>query len=193
MDIAGFIKDWVTRVVVTVIFMVLVDMVLPNNNFKKYAKIATGLIVMITILSPVFRLFDSGINIEQKIQTYIYAFENDKTNFDRMAAEKEFNEKTIEAYKEKLKNSIEQSLYNKTGKKYSVQNMDINEDTESINFSEIKYMELRQNSQEEGIKPVEKVTIGKQVSNLEAPKDKGILEVLKSEFNVNPEVVKFVK
>jgi stage III sporulation protein AF len=193
MGLAQFIKEWVTRILVTVIFMVLADMILPNNNFKKYAKLATGLIVMITILTPIFKLFDSSINMEQHIQTYISSFENKKSNLDRMAVEKEVRKKTIEAYKEKLKKTIEQSVYNKTGKKYSVINIDINEDMESYNFSEVKNIELKKNFQEGGVKPVEKVTVGKQVAAEEEPKDKDILEVLKLEFNVNHDVVKFVK
>jgi hypothetical protein len=64
---------------------------------------------------------------------------------------------------------------------------------ESYNFSEVKNIELKRSFLEGGIKPVEKVTVGKQVTTEEAPKDKDILEVLKSEFNVNADVVKFVK
>lgn len=189
-----FIKNWIIQVLVTVIFMVLVDMVLPNNNFKKYAKLATGLIVMITIITPVFKLFDRGIDVEGKIENYITTFQEKKSNIDRNKIEQDVNKKTVEAYKEKLKGAIEQSIYNKTGKKYTVTDIAIVEDTFSYNFSEVKNIKIMKSPVEGSIKTVDRVTIGKgNAANDEAPIDKDVLKVLKNEFNINSDAVKFVK
>lgn len=189
-----FIKNWVIQVLVTVIFMILVDMVLPNNNFKKYAKLATGLIVMITIITPIFKLFDRSIDVEETISNYITEFEDKQSSIDRNKIEEEINKKTVSTYKEKLKDTIEQSIYNKTGEKYTIIDVDIVEDTGSYNFSEVKNIKITRNFVEGSVKPVDRVVIGKEnTKNDEAPIDKNVLRVLKDEFNINSDVVKFVK
>lgn len=190
----GFVKGWIIQVLITVIFMVLVDMILPNNNFKKYAKLATGLIVIITIITPVFKLFDKGIDVEGKIGNYITAFQEKETNINRNEIEEDVNKKTIEAYKEKLKEAIEQSIYNETGKKYSVIDITIIEDTQSYNFSEVKNIKIMKSPDEGRVKSVDKVVIGKKnTANEEAPIDKNVLEVLVNGFNIDSDAVKFVK
>jgi stage III sporulation protein AF len=189
-----FIRGWIIQVLVTVIFMVLVDMVLPNNNFKKYAKLATGLIVVITIITPVFKLFEKGIDVEGKIENYITTFQEKESNIDKNQIEQDVNKKTIEAYKEKLNEAIEQSIYNETGKKCTVIDITIVEDTGSYNFSEVKNIKIMKSPIEGSIKTVDKVTIGKEnKANDEAPIDKDVLKVLMNEFNINSDAVKFVK
>ena len=189
-----FIKNWIIQILVTVIFMILVDMVLPNNNFKKYAKLATGLIVVIIIITPVFKLFDKGIDVEGKIENYITTFQERESNIDKKQIEQDVNKKTVETYKEKLKGAIEQSIYNQTGKKCTVADITIVEDTGSYNFSEVKNIKIMKSPVEGSIKTVDKVTIGKEsAANDEAPIDKDVLKVLINEFNINSEAVKFVK
>ncbi|MDF2675407.1 MAG: spoIIIAF [Clostridiales bacterium] len=190
----GFIKNWIVQVLITVIFMVLVDMILPNNNFKKYAKLATGLIVMITIITPVFKLFDRGIDVEEKIGNYITAFQEKEANINRNQIEQDVNKKTIEAYKEKLKGAIEQSIYNETGEKCTVIDITIIEDTQSYNFSEVKSIKIMKSPAEGRVKSVDKVIIGKEnTADEEAPTDKNVLEVLVNGFNIDSDAVKFVK
>lgn len=190
----GFIKSWIIQILVTVIFMVLVDMILPNNNFKKYAKLATGLIVVITIITPVLKLFDRGIDVEEAISNYIVEFQDKESNIDKNQIEQETNKKTVEAFKEKLKGAIEQSIYNKTGEKYNIMDITIVEDIDSYNFSEVKNIKIKKSPVEGNIKAVDKVIISKgNVTEEEAPKDKKVLEILKNEFNINTDAVKFIK
>lgn len=190
----GFIRSWIIQVLVTVIFMILVDMILPNNNFKKYAKLATGLIVMITIITPVFKLFDRGLDIEGTIGNYITTFQDKEASMDKKQIEKEMNKKTVEAYKEKFRVAIEETIYNKTGEKYRIIDIAIVEDTGSYNFSEVKNIKLMKSSKEGTIKAVDKVIIGRMdAANNEAPVNKVVLEVLRSDFNIHSDAVKFVK
>ncbi len=190
----GFIRDWIIQVLVTVIFIILIDMILPNNNFKKYAKLATGLIVMITIITPIFKLSDRSMNIEETIGSYIATYQDREANIDREKIERDLNKKTVEAYKEKLKGAVEQMIYNKTGKSFSVVEIAIEEDTSSYNFSEVKKIKIMQDSEEGNVKVVDKVVIGgENPKEDEAPIDKNVLEVLKNEFNIHSDAVKFVK
>lgn len=190
----GFIKDWIIQVLVTVIFIILIDMILPNNNFKKYAKLATGLIVMIVIITPVIKLFDRGLNVEETIGSYITAYNDREANIDKEKIEEDINKKTVEAYKEKLKEAVEHSIYNKTGKKFAVVEISIEEDAGSYNFSEVKKIKIMKSPEDGSVKVVDKVVIGRKNSTEdEAPIDRNVLEVLKNEFNIHSDAVKFVK
>lgn len=47
-------KIWSKEIVITVIIVTLVEIIAPNNNIKKYIKIATGLVIMYAVLYPIF-------------------------------------------------------------------------------------------------------------------------------------------
>lgn len=188
-----YLKSWITGVVVTVIFMVLVDMILPSNNFKKYAKLATGLIVIITILTPVFKLFKSDIDIGRYIDEYTKTMSQNEEKIQKGDEGQNINLQTIEIFKENLIKTIEKSIVDRTGKKYSVAHLEIEEDVTSYDFSAVKYLEIKKASSNSEIKPVDKITIGQPKTQESEARDNGVLEVLKSEFNIDSNAVKFVK
>jgi stage III sporulation protein AF len=188
-----YLKSWITGVVVTVIFMVLVDMILPSNNFKKYAKLVTGLIVIITILTPVFKLFKSNIDIGKYIDEYTKTMSQSQKKVDEGNEGQNINLQTIGVFKENLIKTIEKSILDKTGKKYSVANLEIEEDVTSYDFSAVKYLEIKKVSSSSEIKQVDKITIGQPKPMESESRDNGVLEILKNEFNIDSNAVKFVK
>lgn len=187
------IKAWLTSVLVTVIFMTVVDMILPSNNLKKYAKFVTGLIVIITILSPVFKIFNMQVRMEDYIAEYTTKLLDNESPVNNEEIKKEINKKTIDAFKENLKKSIENYMYDSTGKKYQVTAINIVEDFNSIEFSKIEYLELKRIYGNGDIKPVENITIGEKGKVEEEPADKKALNILKEKFGINSSVVKFIK
>ena len=40
-----FIKEWVTNIILFVLFATLIDMLLPTSKFQKYTKMVVGLII----------------------------------------------------------------------------------------------------------------------------------------------------
>ena len=51
-----FIKEWVTNIILFVLFATMIDMLLPNSKFQKYAKMVVGLLLIAIILTPIFNL-----------------------------------------------------------------------------------------------------------------------------------------
>lgn len=187
------IKAWLTSVLVTVIFMTVVDMILPSNNLKKYAKFVTGLIVIITILSPVFKIFSNQVRMEDYIAEYTTRLLDNESPVNNEEIRKDINKKTIDAFKENLKKSIENYIYDSTGKKYQVTVVNMVEDFNSIEFSKIEYLELKRIYGNGDIKPVETITIGEKGNAEEEPADKKAISILKEKFGINSSVVKFIK
>lgn len=189
-----FFKSWIAAIVGVVIFAVLVDIILPQkNNFAKYARLTTGLIVIITILTPIFKLFDGGSNIETYISQYASTYNVGVSSIDKKELEKNVQAQTLEVYKTNLTHKIEQEIQANTGKKYSVNKLEVVEDVDSLDFCEIKYIELKEKVDDKTIKPVDKIVVNKDIQNNQEFKDPKVLAMLKDRFNINSSVVKFIK
>ena len=50
-----FIKEWVTNIILFILFATVIDMLLPNSKFQKYTKMVTGLLLIAIILTPIFK------------------------------------------------------------------------------------------------------------------------------------------
>ena len=55
----NFITEWVTNIILFILLATVVDMLLPNSTFQKYAKMVAGLLLITVILTPVFKLIYS--------------------------------------------------------------------------------------------------------------------------------------
>lgn len=192
------VRQWIIGIVVTIIFMSIVDLILPENSFRKYAKLATGLIVIIAILSPVFKLFKGGITIEQYIESYSDSLTMG-SGVDTSQVEAMVDKETLTVFKENLKDKIEGSVLSNLDKTCKVTDIEIDEDTKSKSFGKILYMEIRvNNGMVDSIEPVDKVIIGggqekNSEDDLKAERDDEILKLLKDSFGVDASTVKFLK
>jgi stage III sporulation protein AF len=190
----SFLKEWIISVAAMIIFMVLIDLILPSNNFRKYAKFVTGLIVIVTILSPVFKLFDKNIDAATVISDYTESFNKTSSEIDRNKIQSNVKKQTIDVFKSNLKKSIEKEIYNELEKKYLVSEICIIEDSLSLNFGDIKNITLKRESEDKVVKPVEKIVIGNsKTEDKQAPRDTKVIEVLKNKYNIDPSSVKFIK
>lgn len=191
----GAIKEWIIGVAITIIFISIVDLVMPDSGFKKYAKLATGLIVIITVISPLFKLLKGGIGVEKYIEDYTAALSLDKGT-DTSQVDAMVNDEIIRLFKENLKEEIEEDISTCLNKTCKVTALEVNEDTSSNSFGKILYIEIKAlNGGVESIKPVEKIVIGREqpVINEKEERDEEILQLLSDRYEVEPSAVKFIK
>jgi stage III sporulation protein AF len=57
------LKLWVTSITIAVFFITAVEMILPDNSMKKYAKFVLGLLLIVVIVKPIIKIFDKDFNI----------------------------------------------------------------------------------------------------------------------------------
>ena len=186
-----FLKNWIISVVTMVIFMALIDLILPENNIKKYARFVTGLLVIVTILNPVFKLFAGNASIETYITQYTDAIDTNSSLTNTKEAQSDIEEKTREVFKENLKKEIESKIKNSTGENYTVVSIDVELDSKSSNYGTISSIELKKSNN--AIEPVSKITIGKGSNDEKSPGDDKVKKLLLDEFNIKSSNVKFVK
>ncbi|QPC46830.1 stage III sporulation protein AF [Mangrovibacillus cuniculi] len=55
-----WLSSWVTNIIVFILLTVILDLVLPSSNLKKYTKMVTGLLLISIILSPILSFLNSN-------------------------------------------------------------------------------------------------------------------------------------
>jgi stage III sporulation protein AF len=48
--------EWVTNILIFILFAMMIDLLLPSSNMQKYVKMAVGLILLLLMLSPILKL-----------------------------------------------------------------------------------------------------------------------------------------
>ncbi len=56
-----WLSDWLRDIIAVILLAVLVELLLPNKAMQRYARLVVGLFILLTILSPVLRLFQEDI------------------------------------------------------------------------------------------------------------------------------------
>ena len=149
-----FVKAWVTNIAVVVVFMTAIELILPNNDIKKYGKFVMGLILMITIMKPILSVIDKGFNFE----SYVYEAENylqsSKLEIDYEKYKQKNIESTMELFKKNIEIQCEETLKEEFYEKDFEVDVDVSYLEESKEFI-INNIEIW--VEEKGVKRVKKV------------------------------------
>jgi stage III sporulation protein AF len=186
------IKNWIISIVVIVMFLSLVDLVLPRNSLKKYAKLVMGLIVIIIIITPIFNLFDSKTDINKLINDYTARYDTKSTQNVKKTNDV-LNVDTINVFKDNLKKEIEKSIYDNLKKKYKVTEIEIIEEQKSSQFLDVVYIELKKITNENEIEIVSKINIRNNNTNKNIFWDEAVANSLENKFNIKASAIKFIK
>lgn len=56
------LKAWIVNITIAVFFTSAVEMILPDNSMKKYAKFVLGLLLIVVIITPLIKIFDKNFD-----------------------------------------------------------------------------------------------------------------------------------
>lgn len=109
----GELRTWIIGICTTVIFITAIEMILPSNSLKKYAKFVLGLILMAVLVNPIIRLFDKGFNIDDYANKAVKYLDEKgyEANIDKYKQESLNN--TMSTFKLNLETICEQKLKEK--------------------------------------------------------------------------------
>ncbi|SDX99674.1 stage III sporulation protein AF [Thermoactinomyces sp. DSM 45892] len=57
--------DWLKQIILLVLVATFLDMLLPSNAMEKYVKLVMGLLILMAILSPIFKLLSENLNLTE--------------------------------------------------------------------------------------------------------------------------------
>lgn len=188
------LKDWISDICVSILFMTAVELVLPENSIKKYSKFVLGLIFIVVVINPIIGFIKQDSNLYKDItlnEDYVNKFDSYlENNLDEYS--ERIKKTTINSFEENLSRNCENLLKNNFKKNNF--NVDVSVSYEDENF---KIEELIVEVEELGIKnveTVEKVVIGS-VNNYdgvskEISKVKEIKKFLSNELNISENIIK---
>ncbi|MGE6629361.1 stage III sporulation protein AF [Bacillus sp. NPDC077027] len=53
----SFLTEWITSIILFILFAIVIDLLLPNSSMQKYAKMVVSLLLIVVMLNPIFTLF----------------------------------------------------------------------------------------------------------------------------------------
>lgn len=168
----GFLKDWILNIAALVLFIVIIEMLMPSGRMKKYCGLVTGVILIIAIINPFLKFFSGNLNfddIQVTNSNFIDRLEIEKNS--KLLKEEQMKQIT-EVYRKKIIKQLEDSARKSKGVYEAKGDVIINEDYNSESFGEIKrvYLEINTSGDKSDIRPVakvEQVIIGKDMSEVE--------------------------
>jgi stage III sporulation protein AF len=109
----GELRTWIINICTAVIFITALEMILPNNSFKKYSKFVLGLILITVLVNPIVKLFDKDFSIDEYTNKAV-EYLNDKEYQNNYSKYKESSmNKTMSTFKLNLEKICEDKLKEK--------------------------------------------------------------------------------
>lgn len=188
------LKDWVSDICVTILFMTAIELVLPENSIKRYAKFVLGLIFIVVVINPIINFVNQDNNLYKDIsvnENYIDKFDDYLNNNFEEYSERA-RKTTIESFELNLSKNCKILLENKfKNNKFDVETSGI------YDAGDFKIQEIIVRAQESGIKKVEiiedVIIDDKQINKVttkERSKAKEIKMFLSSELNISENIIK---
>jgi len=177
-----FLKNWALSIVTLVLFLLMVEIMMPSGNTKKFINLVAGFILLLAIIRPIAEVFMYDTKINE-------TFYIDSTFLDRnqiisrsRKLEEEQRTQVLNLYRERLIKRIEQAVLEVDGIKNVKVDLIINDDYESGKFGEVKrvYLELMNGvtGDKSEIK-VEKILVGNSKQTMDKGISSGIIDKIK--------------
>lgn len=190
------LRNWIITICTAVIFITAVEMILPNNNLKKYAKFVLGLILITVLINPIIRIFDKGFNIDQYTSKAIEYLDQKGYELDLEKYKENSMTNTLSTFKLNLENECEKKLKEKFPKNnYKVDvSADYDEGNNDVFIKNIK-VGLKEGKVEK-VKKVEistKSDLDSSVQALNDEKSRLLKDYLSKELGVSTDVIEVYK
>lgn len=108
----NFLSSWVKNLSLALIIVSILEMILPNNNTKKYVKMVMGLYILFSIISPFIENSDKFNFDDLDLSTYVeesQATSSVSEELDQTSMDNRLNQ----IYKEELQKNITQKIEEK--------------------------------------------------------------------------------
>jgi stage III sporulation protein AF len=190
------LREWLISICTAVFFITAVEIVLPDNSMKKYAKFVLGLILITVFINPIIKIFDRNFDINTYTTSVVENFDKNKTESEfKQYKEKSLNS-TLEVFKLNLQTSCEKKLKEKyPDSNYKVQ-ADASYDSEN---NKLVIKDIKVGVKEGSIEKIKKIQIGgdaksvNSIDNMDNEKSMDIKKYLSNELNISKDVIQIYK
>ncbi|KGK89052.1 stage III sporulation protein AF [Clostridium sp. HMP27] len=185
------IKAWISNICTVVLFITAVEIILPDNSLKKYAKFVLGLILMTVIINPIMKVYDKNFDINVMSSNVEKAIEIKESKSNMEEYKKNNLNATLETFNSNLKKLSEEKL------KEKFKDMDFEVKVKSdIEHNQVKITSIEAGVKERGIQKIKKVAIESFKSEKENTNENEnerfneVKQFLSKELNIQEKLIK---
>ncbi len=178
--------DWVRDIAVYLVLITAVMNVIPNNSYRRYIRLFTGMILILLLVSPIAKLFGADELMDFNFDSAMYQQELASAQENAQYFENVQTEYLTSAYEEEVKENITQIVTDNGMYPVAVQ-LDMDTDVESEAFGTIRSVSIAA-SYEADVSDrirVDKIEIGEQTETADSYEQVQIKKEIESFYNVS--------
>ncbi|PJI09933.1 MULTISPECIES: stage III sporulation protein AF [Clostridium] len=108
-----WLQQWVITICTTAVLITAVEIILPDNKLRKYAKFVVGLILMTVIIQPIIKVVSKTDDVESYIINAQNTFEQNNYNETLKKSDSKNVSSIVGEFKKNLEDSCVKMLKNK--------------------------------------------------------------------------------
>ncbi len=158
------IYSWVKDIIIFLVLSTIINNLLGKSTFKKYINLITGIILVILVISPLFKLFKLERSLDYFMSTNFFIAESENINSILLDSEKEQKNRILAEYKARIHSQIASLIENQD--LYLIDlSITVDEDSESVTFGSLKTIDLvagyKKQKTKDNLSKIEPIEIGK--------------------------------
>ena len=160
-----FLKEWIKNIVILIIFITMLELLLPNSSMKKYVNMIVGLLLIIVILNPLVVIVNKDIDIENEVFKTSVEMDKNAVYLTHSNLEKTQENQMIQVYKKKIEQHIKERVLHNNPVGIKSVYMEIDEDQTSDNFGNIQKLkiellpDIKEKLDKENLQPVSQILV----------------------------------
>ncbi|WP_240413997.1 stage III sporulation protein AF [Paenibacillus periandrae] len=76
----GWLSDWLKSIIMVILLATFVDILLPNQTMQRYVKTVISLFILLTLLQPLFSLFQKSTSVDLMLSQAQSLFQNNSAS-----------------------------------------------------------------------------------------------------------------
>lgn len=181
---ADFLKSWIMNITVIIIFVMLLETVMPQSSMKRYINVVIGLLIIIAVTKPFVFIKDYAENFNKEVAAAASFIEGSGTEEKSREISRYQRAKALEIFESNIKDKVRtlvEDLEPESRGKVKV-NLEIDSDFESENFGRVKTVKVSIMRDRTAAIEVDKIKIGGPGDTNE---NKNVINRDKGEYNLN--------
>ena len=197
------VKGWVSNIIAVILFVSIIEIILPEGKMRKYVNLAAGVLIVLIIISPLVRAFNKDLQIEMPEMNLKEPIPLEELKTQGKKIEDMRAKQIVDAYRTKIEKSIEKQVNEIKGVSCQRVVCKVIEDSIKEDFGDIKEITLYVSKKKEEYKNSKiqsvKIELSKSAQNkiektVEFPLEikNEIIKMISYTCRVKPEQIKII-